>query len=56
MWHIEDNFMIVSGYSNSSVCTTNIQTQAKMENVNYKFIISIVYTWEQIQGVYSFGF
>ena len=56
MWQIEGNSMIVSRYSNSSVCATNLQTEAKMENVNYKFIISIVYTWEQIQGVYSFGF
>ena len=30
--------MIVSGYSNSSVCATNLQTEAKMENVNKKII------------------
>ena len=29
--------MIVSEYSNSSVCATNIQTEAKMENVNYNY-------------------
>ena len=28
--------MMVSGYSNSSVCATNIQTEAKLENVNYQ--------------------
>ena len=27
--------MIVSRYSNSSVCATNIQTEAKMENAIY---------------------
>ena len=60
MWQIEGNSMIVSGYSNSSVCATNLQTEAKMENVNKKIInllsAYIVSTWEQIQGVYSFGF
>ena len=29
--------MIVSRYSNSSVCATNIQTEAKMENAIYKY-------------------
>ena len=38
MWQIEGNSMIVSGYSNSSVCATNLQTEAKMENVNKKII------------------
>ena len=29
--------MMVSGYCNSSVCATNIQTEAKLENVNYNY-------------------
>ena len=29
--------MIVSRYSNSSVCATNIQTEAKMENAIYNY-------------------
>ena len=29
--------MIMLRYSNSSVCATNIQTEAKMENVNYNY-------------------
>ena len=52
--------MIVSGYSNSSVCATNLQTKAKMENVIclhlvadsldksllFKECIVLIFNWE----------
>ena len=45
--------MIVSRFINSSVCATNIQTEAKMENAIYISII-IVYTWERIHWINHF--